>query len=446
MKAWGFVGGFLAALLSGAILAVSRDTGHLGWLVLIGPVPLLIHAARSQHPWRLFGLALLTGVMAETGPILYYGKLLPLIYAIAVFQGLLFALSVLFFRGLYNRTPAAAVIGFAAMTAGSEYLYSLVSPNGSFGALGYALVDVLPLLQAASLGGVPLLSFLAALIPAGLAVAILAPSDKLAWAAWTVPTLAAMAFGLWQMAQPQGPTTRVALLSDDRYAGRIYREPELNPEIVSAFTAQIGAVTADKPQFIVLPEKILQSADAFKLSGVTVVAGTDEPVDGGRYNAARVYALNTEPRLYLKQRMIPGLEAEYTRGTEPLVFDGIGVAICKDMDFAPVLRRYSGAGILLVPAWDFEKDARLHGRMAVVRGVENGFSIARSASQGLMTISDAHGRILAERASAREPRHLVHDVPAGKGGTVYTRIGDAFAWLTLILWAGLLLLLLRRKL
>jgi apolipoprotein N-acyltransferase len=444
MKLWGL----LSALLSGAILAVSRDTGHLGWFVLIGPVPLLIYAARAQHPWRLFGLALLTGVMAEAGPMVYYGKVLPLIYAIAIFQGLLFALTVLFFRSLYNRNPATAVLGFGAMTAGSEYLYAVVSPNGSFGALGYALVDVLPLLQTASLGGVPLLSFLAALIPAGLAVAILLPRNTLAWAAWAVPTLAAVVFGLWQMAQPQGPKARVALLTDDRYAGRIYREPQLNAEISSTFTAQIDAVTEDKPQFIILPEKILQSAEGLKPNSTTLVAGTDEPVEGGRLNAARVYAPDAAPRLYLKQRMIPGLEAEYKRGTEPLVFDGIGVAICKDMDFAPVLRRYgqTGAKILLVPAWDFEKDARLHGRMAVVRGVENGFAIARSASQGLMTISDAHGRILAERASAREPRHLVADISAGKGGTLYTRFGDVFAWLALALWSRLLLLLLRRKL
>jgi apolipoprotein N-acyltransferase len=46
-----------------------------------------------------------------------------------------------------------AVLGFAVMTAAAEYVRGGVSPNGSFFALGYALVDVAPLLQTASLAG-----------------------------------------------------------------------------------------------------------------------------------------------------------------------------------------------------------------------------------------------------------------------------------------------------
>jgi apolipoprotein N-acyltransferase len=41
--------GWVAALLSGALLAVSRDTGQFGWLVLGAPVPLLVHALRAPH-------------------------------------------------------------------------------------------------------------------------------------------------------------------------------------------------------------------------------------------------------------------------------------------------------------------------------------------------------------------------------------------------------------
>ena len=97
---------------------------------------------------------------------------------------------------------------------------------------------------------------------------------------------------------------------------------------------------------------------------------------------------------------------------------------------------------MMVPAWDFGHDRYLHSRMAVVRGVENGFAVARSASQGLMTLSDAKGRIVSEKRSMNEPSALVDYLPAGLGNTVYSLIGDVFAQTATALWLVLLLLLL----
>jgi apolipoprotein N-acyltransferase len=56
------------------------------------------------------------------------------------------------------------------------------------------------------------------------------------------------------------------------------------------------------------------------------------------------------------------------------------MTICKDMDFPGLSREYGqdDTALLLVPAWDFELDGWLHGRMAILRGVESGFSIARA--------------------------------------------------------------------
>ncbi|HTM79722.1 hypothetical protein [Asticcacaulis sp.] len=445
MKLWGIV----AALLSGALLAVSRDTGQFGWLVLVAPVPLLVYAVRAPKAWPVFGLALIAGLMGEAGPVWFYGRVLPLIYGLAVYQALVFALAVLFMRGLYRRiSPAVAVLGFAAMTAAIEYLYGLVSPNGSFGALGYAMVDVVPLLQTASLAGIAGLSFLAAIIPAGLAVLCLRPRDVTALAVWALPVVAALVYGFWQLAQPSGLSLRIALLSDDRYAGRIYDHPEAGPEISAAFTAQIAQATAQKPAAIVIPEKMLATGTQLTSDSV-IVAGLDGPVKGGRLNIAALYE-GANVRLYLKKRMVPGLEAEYVRGHAELItpIDGqrVGIAICKDMDFASDLRLYGkrDVALMLVPAWDFDRDAYLHGRMAVVRSVENGFSLARSASQGLMTLNDSKGRIIAEKRTVKGPSMLVGDLPMGSGHTLYSRIGDLFAQGGLALWLGLLGLLIWR--
>jgi apolipoprotein N-acyltransferase len=54
-----------------------------------------------------------------------------------------------------------------------------------------------------------------------------------------------------------------------------------------------------------------------------------------------------------------------------------------------------GWAYVLVPAWDFTLDGWLHDRMAVMRGVESGFTVVRAAKQALLTVSHDRGRILA---------------------------------------------------
>lgn len=85
---------------------------------------------------------------------------------------------------------------------------------------------------------------------------------------------------------------------------------------------------------------------------------------------------------------------------------------------------------MIVPADDFGSDGWIHARMAIMRGVENGFAVLRSAFDGLETISDAQGRILARAPTERGGMAAVSaDVPLGPGPTLYTRIGDVFPWL-----------------
>jgi apolipoprotein N-acyltransferase len=127
-----------------------------------------------------------------------------------------------------------------------------------------------------------------------------------------------------------------------------------------------------------------------------------------------------------------------------LVGDGEAVTICKDMDFQGALRdgarRSAGAlGLMLVPAWDFDADDWTHARMAILRGVEGGYAIVRAASNGLVTVSDARGRVLARRPSgAVGYASVVAAVPRGAGNTPYLRIGDAFGWIAGL--AGVLLM------
>ena len=57
--------------------------------------------------------------------------------------------------------------------------------------------------------------------------------------------------------------------------------------------------------------------------------------------------------------------------------------------------------------------------------VEDGFSIARAARQGYLTISDNRGRIVAETQSNSAPfATLLAEVPVAHDATIYGLFGD----------------------
>jgi apolipoprotein N-acyltransferase len=148
--------------------------------------------------------------------------------------------------------------------------------------------------------------------------------------------------------------------------------------------------------------------------------------------------------------MIPGIEAVDVPGTTRTILNkpsGIwGIEICKDMDFPGLSRQYgaSGVALLLVPAWDFRIDGWLHGRMAVMRGVESGFTIARAASEGRLSISDDRGRVLAEQSAAIRFPTLYLNTPVRHVNTLYARWGDWFGWLSVVVLLLILFIPIRK--
>ena len=111
------------------------------------------------------------------------------------------------------------------------------------------------------------------------------------------------------------------------------------------------------------------------------------------------------------------------------------------MDFPKLSREYAADGVdlMLVPAWDFNVDRWLHSRMAVLRAVENGFALARSARNGLLTLSNNRGRILAEAATVPDRFvSITGKVNVASEKTLYTRVGDWFAWLCVAMFIILL--------
>jgi apolipoprotein N-acyltransferase len=450
--------GMVATLLTGVLFYFSIDMGSVGPVALIAPIPLLIYTLAAPRAW-ICGLAAAVARAISLGGIIYaYGEHAP-VAAMLTMIGIgaaLYAVIILLTRWCARAAPPAiAVFSYPLLLATSEWLFGLVAPHGSFGAMGYALVDVAPLLQLASLGGMSALTVCVALVPMTIAVAIARPNEaRSALVAGGIPVVVALIFGFARLAQSYESHARVALVGLDSFEARAFRGEEQDLETARAFAAQVRSLAAEHPDYIVLPEKQLGGARlatgssrelalaAADVAPATVVVGFDEILpDGPRVNSAQILVPGKPLRRYLKRRVIPGVEFGYTLGTESYVDGTRGVAICKDMDFPGMIRDYGRRGVelLLVPAWDFVRDGRMHSRMALVRGVENGFAIARAATAGRLTASDRYGRVIAEATTSRDaPVTVVTDLGLRGGGTLYTRIGDSFAWLCAVLAAGLL--------
>jgi len=228
--------------------------------------------------------------------------------------------------------------------------------------------------------------------------------------------------------------------------------------VASTYADRIGRLAHQGAQVVILPEKVVgvTPADSEKVlnvfraaaraGNVTLVTGLNFISIPAPRNVAMVFAPDGRVLAeYEKHHLLAGAETGYKAGTDPGVFAAQGgkwgVTISMDMFFPTWSRGYGQrmVGLVAVPAWDFGRDAHLCSRIAAVRGVENGFAIARTAQQGLLTVSDAYGRVLAEEASSTVPEAmLVQDIFPGPGATLYARYGDWFGWVNVLLLATLL--------
>ncbi|MEO8016750.1 MAG: nitrilase-related carbon-nitrogen hydrolase [Pseudomonadota bacterium] len=438
--------GILAVVFTGSMFMLSLDVGPVGPLALLAPIPLLIYALSAPRAITVAFAAAGARAIGLAGVVYVYDELpLPALLAFVLGFALIYAGVVSATRWLARAAPAAlAVFSYPLLLVTAELLLGLVSPHGSFGAMGYSLVDFLPVLQVASVGGVAALTFCVALAPMAIAVALVRPHKwRAALLAGALPFLLALTFGGLRMSQAYESHARVALVGLDKYEASAYRGNQEALETARQFAEQVRKLLPQNPQYIVLPEKQLGGAGDSRASAellvaavgaapVTLVAGFDETLDPHtRLNSAQVFVPGQTLQRYVKRRLIPGLELGYDTGAGPLVLDTRGVAICKDLDFPAMIRGYGERGVqlLLVPAWDFVLDGRMHSRMALVRGVENGFAIARAAAAGRLTASDRYGRIIAEAStSPTAPVTVVTELGLKGGGTWYVRLGDAFAW------------------
>ncbi len=457
--------GFAAALLSAALLWQGTGLEPVWWLTWLAPFPVLAFGLRAPLPaaaaaafaaWAGGGSNLWPYYRATIGipvPIVVVAMAVP---AIAFTAGV--ALTWVLAR---KGRPFAATLALPAGWTALAHLSSIVSPHGTFGSIAYTQMDCLPCVQVAAALGISGITFLLMLVPSALALATLPAAGRdrarIAWATGAAVALA-LGYGGWRLREDTPrPLVAVGLVAADRPEQPVSGETDEGRLLIDRYARAAEALGARGARIVVLPETVVEVTAAgaedvarrfagLTKAGVIVVAGADRTADGRETNAA--IALSAGPAaVYAKHHLLAPFESRYQPGNELVLLDTpsgrLGLAICKDMDFPDLGRRYArrGASILVVPAWDFAADGWLHSRMAVLRGVEGGFAVARAARGGRLAVSDDRGRVVVEADSADEPMvSALATVRPGAGGTPHARFGDAFAWLSGGVLAGLMAL------
>ena len=442
-----------ASLASGILIALSGGLHPLWPAAWIAPVPVLI-AAFGSRGWSGFGLAFLASMVGTLPLALHVLNIIPLpvVGLLATLIALNFAAGVSLAAAARERlSPWIAVLAFPAWTAGIETLIGFYSADGTMGSIAYSQMDLSPVIQVAALGGAPAVSFVVTLFASGLAFVIADPgkASRGRAAALTAGLMVALAL-IWGAIHPalapSPPSITVATAALDQ-ASELPSDWRL---VLDSYQPRLGEARERGARLLVLPEEIAilpeRDVDAMsarlsaysRASGLTLVVGF-RVVGAAPKGRNRMFLYSPDGRTlsYDKRHLIQGLEsARLTPGAGPVLATDIGGvrfggSICKDFDFADTSRGLAAAGtqIAVAPAWDFGADGRMHSRMAMLRAVEGGFTLIRSARNGVMSVSDRYGRVTAEgKSGPRAPLLLAKAPVSREQPPLYARIGDVFGW------------------
>ena len=395
---------------------------------------------------------------------------------------------------LIDRIAAPLVPGFAATLVlpvawtALEFLNARVDPYGTWGATAYTQHGVLPLMQLASVTGVWGIGFIVAWFAA---VLNWAWDQHFVWSAIqhgvvifaSVTSIVFLIGGLRVVLAPHRETVRVAGIGwpegvierthfmravqpgleqaardelnvafkriQDLFLSRTEREARAGAKMIVWPEANLIVFDDEEQAFVDRARVIAREFKIYLLMGLATL------YPNARYTF-RNHAVLLTPTGdtaydYTKITSVPGFEKKYSLpGDKPIPFADtefgrIASPICYDMDFDRIVAQVGrgNADLMLVPASDWRDIMPLHQQMAEFRAIENGTALFRITRWGGSGAVDPFGRRLAwmDDFSARD-NIMVAQVPIHAGvRTLYSRIGDAFAWLCvggllacLVLW------------
>ena len=418
-----------AILISGLCWYVSNGlNGNFWYLLWVAPIPVLLLAFRSS--WKITFIAsfiaYLIGRISWFSYLVTVATLIPAI-VFSVLTALIFAMIILATRFTVIKTNQwFSLFAFPAFFTSFEFLLINLSPDGTASSIAYSQSDFLPLIQIASVAGILGITFIVCFIPSAISVILFYRHKGRNMRNPVIVSAAILLivflFGFIRLNNKTNTTTLdVGLVVLQEKYHNITQQPDLSKEKTATelYANEISMLAQKGAKAVVLPERAINitkdnEADIIsilsntaKQNHVFIVTGyTNFRNDKERNSSLVIDDKGTVITDYNKVHLVTGLEAQFTPGKDPGLFSinqtHAGTAICKDLDFPYYINKYGGSStnILFIPAWDFIVDDWLHSRMAILRGVENGFSEVRAARQGRLTISDPYGRVNYEATCA----------------------------------------------
>jgi apolipoprotein N-acyltransferase len=449
----------IAALLSGVLTALIFPKFDLYWLAWVALVPfffVLLQTDNRRAGWRiglLFGLVFfsihlfwLTTLFAFVGWWIILGWL-----ALALFQTLFILLFVFLVQSVIRSQRVWAV---PFIWVGIEWLRAWGPFGVTGGDLGYSQASFLPLIQIASFSLVYGVSFLLAMVNAGIAQLLV---ERRRWQPAVIALVlvaAALVYGRQTLSAPSqvpGRQVKVALIQ-----GNIPQKDKLNPALVLPIFNIHRELTEKallaKPDIVIWPETTLFTyvlRDRLMAEKVRALAreakvwfvlGTPHLVENKAYNAVISFSPSGEvvsyyykqhlvpfgeylpfrPLLYPLLRSVGYYENEFAHDTppKPLQVGGLklAAAVCFESTLPAVIRERVSQGtdfILLVTndAWFVDSSAAyFHWNTGVFRAVENRKYFVQVGNTGFSGVIDPYGRILT-KSRLNERAGLTFQVP-----------------------------------
>jgi apolipoprotein N-acyltransferase len=286
-----------------------------------------------------------------------------------------------------------------------------------------------------------------------------------------------------------GEPVRVAVLQGNVEQGQKW-DPRLVDEISGRYLAMTREALAGGAKFILWPESstpYVFERDAIRGGAVrrlahegqaTLLVGSDQvepisPVAAGQKPQNRYYnaAFLVKPdgsvgAVYRKMHLVPFGEyvplkrllffvgpiieavSDFSPGMDPVLLPvgshNASTAICYEVIYGNMIRDSVQRGSELLTtitndAWYGRSSAAYqHWDQASMRAIENGRYLARAANTVISGFVDPYGRIL-DRSDLFEQKLMIRELRFLTDRTIYSRIGDLVAWLSLALVAAGLL-------
>jgi len=472
------------------------DVEYIAWFAL---VPLLI-AIRNKDLKSAFGLCFFTGIifyigvsywLNETTGVTWIDFIIVGIFLISCYFGL-FGLA---FNFISKRTELPVFIVAPFIWVSIEYARSHAGLLGfPWVIMGHSQYLNIPIIQISGFTGVYGISFLIVMVNVVISEVIHDRSIALKPIIVTVTVLVvSLVYGLSVVTkEPGGDTVNISVIQ-----GNIHQEIKWKRELLKQHIEKHTQLTREalengKTSLIVWPETAVQglikhdnsleqtiSTLAREIKTHLLFGSSQQPKYGTKefrrkntFNSA--FMVSPEGEImgqYNKINLLPFAEylpykdsfpwpsrivskaGNFTPGTEYTIFNlngvNFAVLICWETTSADLFRKFVKNGAAFTvnitnESWFGETDAPYHfAAMNVFRAVENRVSLVRSANTGISCFIDPYGRIMGRVHDHNNKDifvegYLTKEIPLSRERTFYTKYGDIFAYMNLIVTAFML--------